>query len=79
MSSWIFIDTAIDIINLCIITQLFETRIYFKNLLFHLSLRGMILDIETDRFSAITSWAKVIIDLAMESAGFTEGRSFVPT
>ena len=34
----------------------------------------MILDIETDHFSAITSWTKVIIYLAMESAGFTEGR-----
>ena len=36
----------------------------------------MIFDIETDRFSAITSWAKVIIDLAMESAGFTEDYLF---
>ena len=33
MSSWIYIDTTIEIINLCIITQFFQTRIYFKNVI----------------------------------------------
>ena len=69
MSPWIYINTAIEIINLCIITQLFETRIYFKNYIVPFIITPY----------DIWYWDWPLIDLAMESAGFTEGRAFVPT